>query len=176
MDSDVTLNLSCSLGAFPASSFNGMAQNDSPQVLSSNQDLANASQTSISVNDSLLMSSSAEQHFTFYRENLDQHIHYLLRDSDTLVSVRSRSHLMATAMCTVAAFCTGSKDYPTLLEILKAMVTGKTFSKQHSFDDVRALCIGAFWLSDVATSLNSMGKSLLEKATHAIVNYPLLLP
>lgn len=159
---EVSLNLSCSLGAFPASSFNGLAQNDSPQAFSSSADLANVLQISARRNNSMLASSSAEQHFRFYREHLDQHIHYLLRESDKLSSVRARSHLLATSLCTAAAFCSGSKDYPEWLDDLKIAVAGKVFSKQHSFDDVRALCIGAFWLSDIATSLNSLGKFSLN--------------
>lgn len=38
------------------------------------------------------------------------------------------------------------------------------FSVNHTFDDVRALCIGAFWLNDISSALNALGKNRITRA------------
>lgn len=162
-DNDVSLNLSCSLGGFPASSIDNTLHNDSPRIVTSDTNPSSDSTTALSFVDLLLTSSLAAQHFNFYRKGLDQTIHFVLTPSDTLVSVRSRSRFLATAVCAVAALCTNSHDCREWLNSFKKMVTDKTFSTHHSFDDVRALCVGAFWLSDFATALNALGKHSLPK-------------
>ncbi|KAF7530503.1 hypothetical protein PCG10_000003 [Penicillium crustosum] len=98
----------------------------------------------------------AEILFVFYKQNLDPCIHNTLGDNDSLSTIRARSPLFTTAICTVSAFCTGSKYYNTLLKHFTTQVSGKVFSSNHTFDDVRALCIGALWLNEVSTALNSL--------------------
>jgi hypothetical protein len=107
---------------------------------------------------------TAENHFMFYQKYLDPYIHYILADKDCLANVRSRSSLLTAAVCTKAAFCSGSRDYQNCYNVFTNEVSGKMFSVHHTFDDVRALCIGAFWLNDISSALNALGKNRITRA------------
>lgn len=146
----VTLDLSCSLGAFPASSMINLTLGDIGAISGRNPD---------PVSCGIIPQEIAEILFVFYKQNLDPCIHNTLGDNDSLSTIRARSPLFTTAICTVSAFCTGSKYYNTLLKHFTTQVSGKVFSSNHTFDDVRALCIGALWLNEVSTALNSLGES-----------------
>lgn len=148
--SPVALNLSCSLGAFPASSM------ISSGLLSAK--LRSAGRPDL-VRQGVVSEQTAEGYFTFYRQHLDPFMQYELADSDTLAILRGRSSLLATAICTVAASCTSSEDYQSCLTIFKAEVSRRLFEDKYDFDDVRALCIGALWLSDCSPALNGLGES-----------------
>lgn len=106
----------------------------------------------------LLTSANAEKHVKFYRDRLDPLIHYVLVDGETYSSLRHKSELLVAAVCTVAAYCASTDDYNEWLDLFRSLVTAKTFSKRHASDDVRALCIGAFWLSDMSAALSALGK------------------
>lgn len=149
--SNVTLNLSCSLGAFPASSMISLTLTDIGGYPGQVSDL---------VSCGLIPHKEAEDFFAFYKQNLNPCIHHILTESDTFPSIRARSPLLLAAICTVSALCTGSKHYAPVLKYLTTQVSGKVFSSRHTFDDVRALCIGALWLNEVSTALNSLGKPL----------------
>lgn len=153
------LNLSCSLGSFPASSINGTTQDDSPRVRSSLAAPADNPARPELYQSKLLESLPAEAHIKFYRDHLDPLIHHVLTDRELHSSLRPRSEFLIVAICTVAAYCAGTADYNEWLELYRTYVTARTFSKRHSFDDVRALCIGALWLSDLATALSALGRS-----------------
>jgi hypothetical protein len=151
----VTLNLSCSLGAFPASSMTNIISNEQSAYAGREQDL---------ISRGLISRESAEGHFTFYHRYLDPYIHHILGDADSLADIRSRSSLLTAAVCTVAAFCAGSKEYQTCLDAFTQEVSGKMFSVHHTFDDVRALCIGALWLGNISSALNALGESEVTSA------------
>lgn len=143
----VTLNLSCSLGAFPAASITDMTLvHDGPET-GSRPDL-------ISCN--LISLANASECFTFYKEHLDQHMHYLFSEMDNLASVRARSPFLTAAICTVASFCTGSNDYEACFKSFTNEVSRKLFADKYNFDDVRALAIGALWLNDISSALNGL--------------------
>jgi hypothetical protein len=89
---------------------------------------------------------------------MDSFAYNILADTDSLASISDRSPLLTVSICTVAAFCSGSLHYRTLFDNLKSEISGKVFSNNHEFDDVRALCIGALWLNEISTALNSLGK------------------
>ena len=147
---EAALNLSCGLGAFPASSLKSLVHNDKGIFSSGGPDL---------VDRGVISQQTSEKHFTFYRENLNPYIHHLLTDDDTLASVQRRSSLLLAAICTTAAFCAGSSDYHTCFDAFIHEVSAKMFTSIHSFDDVRALCIGAFWLGNASSALNALGES-----------------
>ena len=145
----VTLNLSCSLGAFPASSMINLTLGDIGTTPGRNPD---------PVSCGIISQRIAEILFVFYKQNLDPCIHNILADNDTFPAICTRSPLLTTAICTVSAFCSGSESYGALLKHFTTQVSGKVFSSNHTFDDVRALCIGALWLNEVSTALNSLGE------------------
>jgi len=150
-----TSELSCSLGAFPAASVNGLVHNDSPSTISDTRLRSIVSDT-VTPDDFLLTSNGAESHFKYFQTKLDPLIHHILTSDDSLNSVRARSPFLAISLCTTAAYCTGAGDYQKWLTRFKALVAEKTFTSQHAFDDVRALCVGALWLNEIATALNAL--------------------
>lgn len=156
-DISTDLNLSCSLSSFPAASISGTMQNDSPQAASGPAPPTEALSDPSPIQRRLLGSPAAEKHFAFYQRKLDPLIHYVLTDKESLPLLRNRSEFLAIAVCTVAACCAGTSDHNEWLDLYKILVSARTFARQHAFDDVRALCIGAFWLTQLATALNALG-------------------
>ena len=142
------LNLSCRLGAFPSSSLDTLLVNDQDISYSTYPDL---------VTRGLISQHILEKHFDFYQKRLNPYIYHPLTDVDTVAHLLKRSSLLLTAICATAAFCAGSDDYDTCLEIFMNEVSAETFSHVHSFDDVRALCIGAYWLGKESSALSALG-------------------
>jgi hypothetical protein len=145
--SKVTLNLSCSLGAFPAASITDVTFVDDAFDSAIKPDL-------ISCN--VISPATASEYFAFYKDHLDHHIHYLFSENDTLASVRARSSFLTAAICTVAAFCTGSSDYRNCFKAFTNEVSRKLFANNYDFDDVRALAVAALWLNDISSALNGL--------------------
>lgn len=145
-----TLDLSCSLGAFPASS-----------ITSSTLHGSISTQGSDFVSLGLITIDIAETLFAFYQQKLDSYAYHILVDGDSLATIRRRSSLLTAAICTVSAFCSGSQKYPSLLNHFQNEVSGKLFSSSYEFDDVRALCIGTLWLPEVSKALNALGKLIV---------------
>lgn len=145
----VSLNLSCSLGAFPGSSLTGLPISDSGQSPNTRTDL---------ITRGVLSLATAERLYQFYHQNLDHYIYNLLGKEDTLSVVRSRSSLLTSAICTVAGYCYGADVYPSCLEAFRDEVAAELFSTDHSFDDIRALCIASYWLKELSATLSTMGK------------------
>lgn len=148
-----TLNLSCRLGAFPSSSLDTLLVNDQDISYSTCPDL---------VTRGLISQHTLEKHFDFYQKHLNPYIYHLLTDLNTAAQLLKRSSLLLTAICATAAFCAGSGDYEACLEMYKNEVSAKTFSHVHSFDDVRALCIGAYWLGKESSALSALGGMILR--------------
>lgn len=147
---DITLNLSCSLGAFPASSLQDSALDQS----GSDPDL---------ISRGFISELAAGNLFTFFQKHLNPYIHYILSDNITLGDIRARSSLLTAAICAVAALCSGSPEYQNCLEEYQREVTGKLFLHSYTFDDVRAVCIGAMWLSDMSSSLGAIAVRMSGK-------------
>ena len=146
--STTTVNLSCSRGAFPASALTHLPRSNESGYSGEKLDV---------IESGLLSIEAAEQCFAYFQEQLNPFLHYLVPRDDTLQTVRARSSLLTSAICTVASHCTLRKECPRLVEFLKKEVSSKTFCHKYTFDDVRALCIGAFWLNEVSSSLNLSG-------------------
>lgn len=123
----ITLNLSCSLGAFPASSMVSLTLSDITTNSGQNPDL---------VSREIISQETAENMFAYYKRTLDPCIHHILDENETLTVIRTRCPLLATAIAPVATFCNGSKNYNALLEFFKSQVSAKMFSNKLSFDHV----------------------------------------
>ncbi|CAH0037695.1 unnamed protein product [Clonostachys rhizophaga] len=125
----------------------------------------------------------AEKLFTTFKGTLNAYLWGgVVLAHDTLASARQSSPLLVAAILAVTALHTQDEGqsfdryYPILLEIAGQSL----FQRYHNLDDIRGLCIGAFWLSDVswklsglavriATELNihqSCAKALRGDATH----------
>jgi len=145
------LNLSCSLGAFPASSMGTANGGDRSTISNFTPDLISCGVISLE---------AAEHKFAFYQRHLNPFVHDILATKDSLADVRRRSPLLSAAICTVASSCTGSTEFQDCLKAFKAEVSRQIFAEEYDFDDVRALCIGAFWLNEISTILVGLGMRL----------------
>lgn len=103
--------------------------------------------------------SEAEELFSTFRGTLNAYLWggvALVHDS--LASARQSSPLLVAAILSVTALHTQDQGqsfdryYPILLELAGQSV----FQRYHNLDDVRGLCIGAFWLSDVSWKLSGL--------------------
>lgn len=104
---------------------------------------------------------SATTLFELYRRELDPFLYGILGDFNTLSDIRRVSPLLTDAVCTVAALHSKSENYAACRTAFKQQVSTQMFSKHKTPDDVRGLCVGAFWLSDISWSLMGLGQYLM---------------
>ncbi|KAE8370036.1 hypothetical protein BDV27DRAFT_152452 [Aspergillus caelatus] len=74
----------------------------------------------------------------------------------TLDSVRRASTLLAAVVLTVGALHTPEKTeaFHQSYDVFVSLVCSSSLSRNHSVDDVRALCIGAFYLANLSWKLS----------------------
>lgn len=103
----------------------------------------------------------AESLFHIYQQRLDHFLYRILGHHDSLESVRYASPLLTAAICTVGALHSGDSKSSNIFTAcyveFKTTVAAQLFSKESVLDDVRGLCIGAFWLSELSWILVSTG-------------------
>ncbi|KAL4810023.1 transcriptional activator of proteases prtT [Aspergillus unguis] len=99
----------------------------------------------------------AEELFAYFSRTMNQLLWggIILVHRD-LTGVRRASSLLAAAVLTVAAL-----HIPNRTETLNrcygeyvALVSSMSLTRAHTLDDVRALCVGAFWLSELSWKLS----------------------
>jgi hypothetical protein len=100
--------------------------------------------------------SDAEELFHQFSISLNQYLWggiALLHDN--LTSVRESSPLLSAAILAVTALHVPGREhiFDVAYSEFLALVSESMFDASHSLDDVRSLCIGAFWLSDVSCML-----------------------
>ncbi|EXJ57314.1 hypothetical protein A1O7_07661 [Cladophialophora yegresii CBS 114405] len=100
----------------------------------------------------------AESFFRLYARRLDHFLYTILAEHDSLASVRKSSPLLTAAICAVGALHTPSNLYYACYQHFVSLASSRMFSKRNNHDDVRAFCIGAFWLSDISWTLVGAGK------------------
>ncbi|KAJ5389694.1 uncharacterized protein N7496_000762 [Penicillium cataractarum] len=93
--------------------------------------------------------------FDTYHLRLDHFLYRILGDHISLDSVRIASPLLTAAVCTVGALHSPSLGhlFDTCYAEYKDLVTSQVFSKNANPDDIRGLCIGAFWLHELSWAL-----------------------
>ncbi|KAB8261098.1 hypothetical protein BDV32DRAFT_148965 [Aspergillus pseudonomiae] len=74
----------------------------------------------------------------------------------TLDSVRRASTLLAAVVLTIGALHTPGKteSFHQSYDVFVSLVCSSSLSRNHSVDDVRALCIGAFYLANLSWKLS----------------------
>ncbi|KAL2009112.1 hypothetical protein VTN00DRAFT_7306 [Thermoascus crustaceus] len=99
----------------------------------------------------------AEELFYYFDSSLN---HYLwdgiaLVHKD-LTSVRKSSSLLSAAILAVTALHIPHKErtFDTCYTEFARLASDSMLNRHHTFDDLRALCIGAFWLADVSWKLS----------------------
>jgi len=94
--------------------------------------------------------------FQTYSKRLDHYMYRILGDHISLESVRACSPLLTAAVCTVwALHCPeiDSQVFGRCYRYFSSSISARTFSMRNTSDDVRALCMGAFWPSDLSCTL-----------------------
>ncbi|KAJ5610739.1 hypothetical protein N7510_007458 [Penicillium lagena] len=93
--------------------------------------------------------------FESYHLRLDHFLYRILGDHTSLDSVRLASPLLTAAVCTVGAL--HSQSFGHLFNVCydeyKNLVALQTFARNANEEDVRGLCIGAFWLHELSWAL-----------------------
>jgi hypothetical protein len=160
--SDVTLNLSCSLGSFPGSSIKTIPATDQATQSDYKPDLINCGEIlgPDLIRQGLGSLESAEEYLAVYQYSVEPCIYQILAADDCLAKIRSRSSLLTAAICTVGSICTDSTNHKRCYDSFLEEVSSRLFSRHQSFDDIRALCIGAFWLNKVSSTLIGSGMQL----------------
>lgn len=108
--------------------------------------------------DGVITLQDAEGVFASYRQCLDWLFYNILEEHDSLTSIRKSSPLLNAAVCVVGALHTFSPQYQTRYEHFVQLASVRLFSKRNTPDDIRAICIAAFWLGDISSSLIGAGR------------------
>jgi hypothetical protein len=99
----------------------------------------------------------AEELFDYFDRRLNRYLwDGIAMMHKDLLSVRISSPLLSAAVLAVAALHIPRKErvFDTCYAEFAKLASGSMLSRHHTFDDLRALCIGAFWLSDVSWKLS----------------------
>lgn len=141
----------CEPASIPASCISEMSNPSPREALASPANL---------ISRGILTRHEAEELFQRYHERLDHLLYRILGDHQGLETVLASSPLLTAAICTVAAL--HSQTFGHLFDKcyreFKQLVGATTFSRSHNIDDVRGLCIGAFWLHELSWSLAGTGR------------------
>ena len=93
----------------------------------------------------------AKIYLDVYQNRLDHFLYRLMGDRRTLDQVRAASPLLLAAVCAVGALHTASSPhFEICYQEFVSIAAAQTFSRRNNVDDVRGLCIAAFWLSSIS--------------------------
>lgn len=99
----------------------------------------------------------AEELFYHFDQVLNRYLWdgALLAHKD-LTSTRKSSSMLSAAILAVTALHLPSKErtFDTCYTEFAKLASGSMLGHHHTMDDIRALCIGAFWLADVSWKLS----------------------
>jgi hypothetical protein len=93
----------------------------------------------------------AEELYAIFHTSLNHYLWVGLEQlHGSLDSVRRSSELLTVTILTVTALHipTSGETFDKCYKEFLGLISSSMFSRYHSIDDVRALCIAAFWLSD----------------------------
>ncbi|OGE57967.1 hypothetical protein PENARI_c001G10591 [Penicillium arizonense] len=93
--------------------------------------------------------------FETYHLRLDHFLYRILGDHISLDSVRIASPLLTAAVCSVGALHSQSLGhlFEACYSEYKSLVAAQMFSRNVNEDDIRGLCVGAFWLHELSWAL-----------------------
>jgi hypothetical protein len=143
---EVRMDIDTGPAAIPASIVSEVRTDITPTIPPLNEDF---------ISQGLVTLEQAESLFTTYKDRLDHYLYRILGDSVSLKRVRGNSPLCMAAICTVGALHSRTlghlfdKCYHKFQELCAAQV----IAKDSNLNDIRGLCIGAFWLADLSWTL-----------------------
>ncbi|RSM15863.1 hypothetical protein CDV31_004805 [Fusarium ambrosium] len=116
----------------------------------------------------------AELLFSTFRETLNAYLWGgLALVHTTLEAARASSTLLTAAVLAVTALHVhdGAAAFDICYPIFLELTSHSVFARYHTLDDVRGLCIGAFWLSDVSWKLSGLAVRIaIELNLHQFTN------
>ncbi|KAK7206010.1 hypothetical protein BZA70DRAFT_150599 [Myxozyma melibiosi] len=100
----------------------------------------------------------ADQLAKVYLNRLDHFFYGYLQEYPDFSAVRARSTLLALTVCVVASQHDplGSDVYDKLSRELRNLVSSLLFRPRLGFEDIKALCMGCYWLADITWMLTSL--------------------
>ncbi|OCT51378.1 Transcriptional activator of protease prtT [Cladophialophora carrionii] len=99
----------------------------------------------------------AEEMFELFKRSLSRYLFdATVHESRSLLSVRESSTLFFTAIITVTSLHIPGKEkiHATAHKQLRDLIAASFFDRFHTLEDLRALCIAAFWLPDLSWKLS----------------------
>ena len=101
----------------------------------------------------------AERLFSTFRGTLNAYLWGgIALVHDTLEATRSSSSLLTAAILAVTALHAQDegRSFDTCYPIFLELTSQSVLARYHTLDDIRGLCIGAFWLSDLSWKLSGL--------------------
>lgn len=92
----------------------------------------------------------AQSYLDIYQNRLDHFLYRIIGDRKNLNEVRAASPILLAAICTVGSLHLNTPDFESLYQEFVSIAAAQTFSRRNNVDDIRGLCVAAFWLSDVS--------------------------
>ncbi|KAK3072189.1 hypothetical protein LTR53_007260, partial [Teratosphaeriaceae sp. CCFEE 6253] len=89
----------------------------------------------------------AEAFLDIYQNRLDHFLYRIMGDRKTLSQIRKSSPLLLAAFCTVGALHLADPSFEKCYQEFVTIAAAQSFSRRNTVEEVRGLCIGAFWLS-----------------------------
>lgn len=92
----------------------------------------------------------AQSYLDIYQNRLDHFLYRIIGDRKNLDEVRAASPILLAAICTVGSLHLNTPKFESLYQEFVSIAAAQTFSRRNNVDDIRGLCVAAFWLSDVS--------------------------
>lgn len=111
------------------------------------------------IRHAVLTAEQAQTLLDVYASRLDHYLYCILGKTATLQEIRRASPVLLAAVCTVGALHAPGLGslFDSCYRHFRRTVAQVALSEDASLDDIRGLCIGAFWLRDISWNLSSIG-------------------
>jgi hypothetical protein len=100
----------------------------------------------------LLSERTAERLFRLYHDRLDHYMYGIGARYNTLAEMRRESPILTACICTVAALHDPASNaiYGICSAEFRRLMAGSMFDRLVHRDSLRAMCVAAYWLSDIS--------------------------
>ncbi|KAF2816273.1 uncharacterized protein BDZ99DRAFT_484929 [Mytilinidion resinicola] len=107
------------------------------------------------IDQGVLTYDQAQNLLELYSNRLDHFLYQTLGEHKDLDAIRSSSSLLLAGICTVGALHSAELGhlYERCYKGFMDRCAAQMFLNENRLDDIRGLCIGAFWLNEVSWSL-----------------------